>query len=89
MSDGYGAYEAYVAARDGAVRHQGCWIHTRRHFWEQKDDHPALAGEALARIGAIYKIEEEVDGRPPAERLIARRSTRSGRGAAGRWRRRR
>ena len=43
VSDGYGAYQAYVAAREGAVRHQGCWIHTRRNFWEQKDDHPAMA----------------------------------------------
>ena len=74
VSDGYGAYEAYVAAREGAVRHQGCWIHTRRNFWEQKDDHPAMAGEALALIGAIYTIEEEIDGRPPAERSIARRT---------------
>ena len=27
VSHGYGAYEAYVEARNGAVRHQGCWIH--------------------------------------------------------------
>ncbi len=74
VSDGYGAYEAYVAAREGAVRHQGCWIHTRRNFWEQKDNHPAMAADALALIGAIYRIEEEIDGRPTAERAIARRT---------------
>ena len=74
VSDGYGAYEAYVEARKGAVRHQGCWIHTRRNFWEQKDNHPAMAGEALALIGAIYKIEEKIDGKPTDERLIARRT---------------
>ncbi len=84
VSDGYGAYEAYVAARNGAVRHQGCWIHTRRNFWEQKDDHPAMAADALALIGAIYRIEEEIDGRPPAERLIARR-TRSRAAVDGFW----
>ena len=27
VSDGYGAYEAYVAARGGAVTHQGCWTY--------------------------------------------------------------
>lgn len=27
VSDGYGAYEAHVAARDGAVAHQGCWVY--------------------------------------------------------------
>ncbi len=84
VSNGYGAYEAYVEAREGAVRHQGCWIHTRRNFWEQKDSHPAMAGEALALIGAIYRIEDEIDGRRPAERLIARR-TRSRAAVDGFW----
>ena len=74
VSDGYGAYGAYVAARDGAVTHQGCWIHTRRNFREQKDSHPELAGAALKLIGAIYTIEEEIRGRPPAERLAVRRT---------------
>ena len=33
VSDGYGAYEAYVAARGGAVTHQGCWIYVAaRHM---------------------------------------------------------
>ena len=74
VSDGYGAYEAYVAARGGAVTHQGCWIHSRRNFWEQKDNHPEMVDEALKLIGAIYRIEEEIKGRPTAERLVARRT---------------
>ena len=74
VSDGYGAYEEYVAARGGAVAHQGCWVHARRNFGEQKDSHPAMAGEALALIGAIYRIEKEIKGRPTAERLAARRT---------------
>ncbi len=74
VSDGYGACEAYVAARGGAVTHQGCWTHSRRNFWEQKDNHPEMAGEALKLIGAIYRIEKEIDGRPRAERLVARRT---------------
>ncbi len=68
VSDGSGACEAYVEARKGAVRHQGCWIHTRRNFWEQKDNLPLIAGEALALIGATYRIEEEIDGKPTDER---------------------
>ena len=59
VSDGCGAYEACAAARSGAVRRQGCWVHTRRNFWEAKVDHPAVAGEALARIAALCRIEEE------------------------------
>lgn len=74
VSDGYGAYEAYVAARNGAVRHQGCWVHTRRNFWDQKNDHPVMASEALACIATLYTIEKEIDGRPPSERLAARRT---------------
>ena len=74
VSDGYGAYEAYVAARNGAVRHQTCWTHTRRNFWEEKDSHPVMAGEALACIATLYKIEEEIDGQPSAERLAVRQT---------------
>ena len=74
VSDGYGAYEAYVAARGGAVTHQGCWIHTRRNFFEQKDNHPEMAEEALKLIGAIYRIEKEIGGKPPARRLAVRRT---------------
>ncbi len=74
VSDGYGAYDAYAEARNGAVSHQSCWVHARRNFWNQKDNHPALAGEALALIGAIYEVEEEIRGRPPGERLAARRT---------------
>ena len=74
VSDGYGACEAYVAARGGAVTHQGCWIHARRNFWEQKDNHSGMVEEALKLIGAIYRIEGEIKGRPHAERLAARRT---------------
>ncbi|MCY4261331.1 MAG: transposase, partial [Rhodobacteraceae bacterium] len=74
VSDGYGACEACVEAIRGAVRHKGCWIHTRRNFREQKDNHPLMAGEALALISAIYRIKEEIDGTPTDERLIARRT---------------
>lgn len=74
VSDGYGAYEAYVETRGGAVTHQGCWVHVRRKFWEQKDNHPEMAEEALKLIGAIYRIEKEIGGKPPAKRLAARRT---------------
>ena len=72
VSDGYGAYRAHVEACKGAVVHQGCWVHARRNFWERKDSHPDMAGEALALIGAIYGIEREIDGRSTAVRLAAR-----------------
>ena len=74
VSDGYGACEACVESRNGAVRHQNCWIHTRRNFWEEKDSHPVMAGEALAHIAALYKIEDEIHGQPRAGRLAVRQT---------------
>ena len=74
VTDGYGAYEAYVEVRGGAVTHQNCWVHARRNSGELKDTHPQMAGEALDLIGAIYRIERETRGRPAADRLAARRT---------------
>ncbi len=53
---------------------QHFWTHTRRNFWEEKDSHPVMAGEALACIATLYKIEEEIDGQPSAERLAVRQT---------------
>ena len=74
VSDGYGAYEAYVKARDGAVQQQNCWVHTRRNYWEQKDAYPDMVGAMLEMIGQLYVIEEEIDARPASERLAARQT---------------
>ena len=74
VSDGYGAYQAYVKARDGAVRQQGCWTHARRNFWEHKDAHPDMAGAMLGMIGELYAIEKEIRLRPASERLAARQT---------------
>ena len=74
VSDGYGAYNACVKARDGAVRQQNCWIHTRRNAWEQKDAYPDMADAMLEMIGELYAIEEEITSRPASERLAARQT---------------
>ena len=44
-----------------------------------------MAEEALSLIGTIYRIEGKIEGRPPAERLVARqtRSRKTGRGVGG------
>ncbi|MBL9139407.1 MAG: IS66 family transposase [Verrucomicrobiales bacterium] len=55
--DGYGAYEALVRARGGALSLAHCWAHARREIKE------ALAGAArtgawlLGQIQAMYEIE--------------------------------
>jgi transposase len=62
---------------DGAIYEVACWAHSRRKF---HDIHVAHASptttEALTRIGALYRIEEEVRGKP-AEVRRAERQARS------------
>jgi len=62
---------------DGNIYEVACWAHTRRKF---HDIHVAHASptttEALARIGALYGIEEQIRGKP-AELRCSVRQTRS------------
>ena len=52
-----------------------CWAHARREIFEEhaKTKSP-LAREALERIGDIFAIEREINGRPPEERLAVRQA---------------
>jgi hypothetical protein len=69
--DGYGGYK--VLARQGDVRLAFCWSHVRRHFYELATPGPApIATEALARIAALYRIEDEIRGRSAEERRTVR-----------------
>jgi transposase len=43
----------------GAIVEVGCWAHARRHFHEARDSDAARAHEALARIAALYAVEDE------------------------------
>lgn len=58
LSDGYGAYAAY--AEKTGIAHAQCWAHCRREFFKAQAVEPELAGQALARIGRIYEIEEDI-----------------------------
>lgn len=76
LSDGYAAYARYVAARDDVV-HAQCWAHSRRHFINAETAEPQLSAEAIARIRALYKeeddiAEEELDGEQKLERRVER-----------------
>lgn len=69
--DGYGGYRAL--ARRNAVTLAFCWAHVRRRFYELAAAGPApIAAEALMRIAALYRIEDEIRGRPAEERRAAR-----------------
>jgi transposase len=56
-----------------AIRHAACWAHARRKFHElfEATGSP-VAGEALARIAALYAIEAEITGQKAEQRRDTR-----------------
>jgi transposase len=73
--DGYNAYKQLAGpARDDApVTLAFCWSHVRRGFYDPaKSGTSPIATEALVRIAALYRIETEIRGKDPAERLVKR-----------------
>nr|WP_321943923.1 IS66 family transposase [Paraburkholderia tropica] len=72
QADAYGGYQAIYET--GRVTEAACWAHARRQFYELHAARPnALNTEALERIGALYRIEETIRGKPPDERSAYRR----------------
>jgi hypothetical protein len=58
---------------DGAIYESPCWAHARRKFHEIHAIHASpTTTEALARIGALYGIEDEIRGKPADLRLNIR-----------------
>ncbi len=68
--DGYAGFEQLAA--DGTITLAACWSHARRKFYELHKAGSPVASEALARIAALYKIEADIRGQPPAERQQVR-----------------
>jgi transposase len=59
---------------DGAIYEVACWAHTRRKFHDIHVVHRSpTTTEALARIGALYGIEEQIRGKPAELRCSVRR----------------
>jgi transposase len=56
LTDGYQAYERYVAQINDLV-HALCWSHTRRWFVKAEEAEPALTGQALEFIRRLYDEE--------------------------------
>jgi transposase len=78
-ADGYAGFEKLYApdprtGKPGLIE-VACWAHARRKLFEV---HAAtgspLAEEALQRIGQLFAIEAEIDGRDPARRLATRQA---------------
>ena len=73
QADGYAGFDRIY--EQGRITEAACWAHVRRKFYDiHVADTSPLAQEALERIGALYGIEREIRGKPPAERKAVRQA---------------
>ncbi|MFT3815867.1 MAG: IS66 family transposase [Acidovorax sp.] len=82
QADAFAGYNAlYAEGREGGrIIEAGCWSHARRKLWDihvrQHKLPGTLAYQGLQRISELYKIEAEIQGRPPdARRRVRRQKT--------------
>ncbi|MEE4146290.1 MAG: IS66 family transposase [Halieaceae bacterium] len=71
-ADGYAGFNRLF---DGTRQEAACWAHVRRKFYEiqQAQDSP-LASTALDYIQTLYRVEEQIRGKPPDDRRQARQA---------------
>lgn len=72
LADAYGGYDGIVVSND--ITRAGYWAHARRKFVDAEKSHPAIAHEAVRRIGQLYAIEEQARARNSEDRLRLRQS---------------
>lgn len=73
QADGYAGFHHLYG--DGRIHEAACWAHVRRKFYDLHVAHASpIASEAIERIAALYAIEQEIRGHPPAERCEVRRA---------------
>jgi transposase len=77
-ADGYTGYDALTQPRGNRpaqIRHVACMAHARRKLFEVFEATKSpIAQEALQRIGALYAIEAEINGKPAEQRLAVRQT---------------
>jgi hypothetical protein len=76
QADAYSGYNAIY--KEGRILEAGCWSHARRKLWDihvkQKRLPGTLAHEGLVRIGELFKVEAEVNGRSALRRRRMRQA---------------
>lgn len=71
QADAYAGFNQLY--QEGRIHQAACWAHVRRHFYDLEQAHASpVAREALERIGALYRIEESIRGKPPDQRRAVR-----------------
>jgi len=58
LADAYGGYEGICVEKE--MIQAGCWSHARRKFVDAQSLSPAIAVEALALIGKLFAVEQQV-----------------------------
>jgi len=67
--------DAYAGYALPGITHVQCMAHARRYFFDVFDATKSpVAQEALSRIGALYAIETEINGKPADVRLAERQA---------------
>jgi transposase len=75
QADGYSGFKGLYDRTEHPLTEAACWSHARRKFFEiHAANGSPVAAEALARIGELYAIEDEVRGKPPDERREVRQA---------------
>jgi Transposase and inactivated derivatives len=72
LADAYGGYNGVVASNQ--MTRAGCWSHARRKIVEAEKVAPEIAQEAVALIGALFRVERQAKGFSDEERLALRQA---------------
>jgi transposase len=70
--DAYAGYDELFRVAQGAIVEVACWAHARRKFVEAEKTSPQLAHEAVARIRALYAVEQEAKDLDAPARAVLR-----------------
>jgi len=75
QADAYSGFNGLFAEgrQPGPIIEAACWAHSRRKFFDlARLRKMPIAIEAVTRIDALFAIEREINGQPPARRLAVR-----------------
>jgi len=73
QADAYGGFQGLYERKHDPLIEAACWAHARRKYFDlHAATNSPVAFEALERVGALYKIEEDCRGKSPEERRAAR-----------------
>ena len=63
QADAFGGYDGIYAGSGGAILEVACWAHARRKFFDNRATDRLRAETALAHIGQLYKLEQQLKSR--------------------------